>query len=70
MEVILPSGKEMQRCLARLKDTPGGIVLVAIEQPFSQSFPRVTWGYFTPEERKALKAALIRCRTKRERNEQ
>ena len=61
----LPSADELRPHLARLEATPGSVLLIAVELPGTQNFCRVTCGFFDAGERKALRAALARCRKKR-----
>jgi hypothetical protein len=64
----LPTTEELKPHLDRLERTPGSVLLIALELPESQNFARVGIGFFDDAERKALHAALTRCRKRRECN--
>lgn len=68
MPPVLPSVEELRPQLDRLEATPGSVILIAVEKPDAQNFPRVTFGFFDAKERKALRAALTRCRKAREKS--
>jgi hypothetical protein len=61
-----PDPTELQPALDKLEGHPRSVVLLAIEQPEVCNFCRVTWGWFSAAERKALRRALAGCRTKRQ----
>ncbi len=62
----LPTQDDLKPQLERLEETPGSVVLIALELPSTQNFCRIGVGFFNAEERKALRAALARCKKRRE----
>jgi ATP-dependent DNA ligase len=63
----LPTHDELRQNLARLESQPGSVILIAVEYPReTQNFCRVSTGFFDADERKALRAALTRCKKTRE----
>jgi hypothetical protein len=42
---ILPSNDELTPQLQRLETEPGSVILIALELPETQNFPRVQVGY-------------------------
>ena len=53
--------------VARLVGTPGGVLLIAVDvAPERRNYPLVSFAVFDAKERKALRAALLRAKKKRE----
>ena len=57
----------MAPCIDRLVATPGGVLLIAVDvAPERRNYPLVSFAVFDAQERKALRAALLRAKKKRE----
>jgi hypothetical protein len=51
----------------RLVATPGGVLLISVEvAPEHRNYPLVSFAVFDAQERKALRAALLKIKKKRE----
>ena len=61
----LPALEDLAPGLEKLEIYPSSIILIAIEASPSSADCRVTWGWFSAAERKALRAALERARKRR-----
>ena len=61
----LPALEDLAPELEKLEIYPNSILLIAIEASPSSADCRVTWGWFSAAERKALRAALERARKRR-----
>ena len=66
----LPGPHELAPWIEKLEAHPGSVVLIAIEQPETCNFARCTAAWLSREERKAIRAALERCRRQREQTKQ
>lgn len=61
----LPSASELAPLLAKPEQHPGSVAMICLESFHARSDCRVTVGWFTAAERRALRSALERCRQKR-----
>jgi hypothetical protein len=62
-----PSAEQLRPALEKLEGAPGSVILLAIERAEPRcNFCRVTVGWFSADERKALRRALGACRQKRQ----
>lgn len=61
----LPSAGDLRPWLDRLEANEGRIVLIALESFRTRNDCRCTVGWFSSEEKKALKTALLKARAKR-----
>ncbi len=53
--------------LEKLEANPGSVILIAVESAEAHcNFCRVTWAWLSREERKALRAALLKAKKKRD----
>ena len=57
----------MARYIFALVEKPGGVLLISVEvAPERRNYPLVSFAVFDAKERKALRAALLRAKKKRE----
>ena len=59
---VLPTVSDLEPWISKLEQHPGSIVLLASESFQTRNDSRVTVGWLSPEERMALRAALLRRR--------
>jgi hypothetical protein len=62
----LPSPRELAPWLRKLLESPGSVVIIAIEKPLGPDGPRVATGWLSSSERSALRNALLAINTRRE----
>ena len=61
------TAEQWRRCIDRLVATRGGLLLIAVGvAPERRNYPLVSFAVFDAQERKALRAALLRTKKKRE----
>lgn len=64
---VFPTPEELAPALDKLERNAGSMVLVVLEQPgeYSRSnWCQTTWAWFSKEDRKALRNAVDKCRSK------
>ena len=67
IEPKLPTADDLKPSLEKLEANPGSVVLIAVELAESHcNFARCSWGWFSGQERKALRRALETARRKRQ----
>ena len=63
---VIPSLADLEPWLAKLTRHEGSVVLIALESFSTRTDCRCTWGWFDAQEKKALRAALLKARAKRQ----